>query len=111
MPPKDERAEFDSSSTINVIRVCTNNQGGLLDTPGLVTAACGNVLDKVRCDDTRVTCHDTLVQWDAVWREKEGDLATLYKQPGTDGAVYGDLAACRHPVPPGQDRNTVDNRQ
>ena len=48
MSPKDERAEFDSSSTINVIRVCTNNQGGLLDTPGLVTAACGNVLDKVR---------------------------------------------------------------
>ena len=51
------------------------------------------------------------VQWDAVWREKEGDLATLYKQPGTDGAVYGDLAACRHPVPPGQHRNTVGNRQ
>ena len=51
------------------------------------------------------------VQWDAVWREKEGDLATLYKQPGTDGAVYGDLAACRHPVPPGQHRKTVGNRQ
>ena len=43
----------------------------MLDNPGLVTQACGNVLDK----------------WDGVWREKEADLANTYRLPGSEGAA------------------------
>ena len=60
---KDERAEFDSSGSLATMRVCTSSQGGLLDNPGLVTAGCGNVLDK----------------WDQVWREKTGGLEASYR--------------------------------
>ena len=61
---KDERAEFESSGCLVTMRVCTSSQGGLLDNPGLVTAGCGNVLDK----------------WDQVWTEKSGGLEASYRQ-------------------------------
>ena len=83
---KAERSDFDASGTLNVIRVCTSNQGGLLDNPGLVTQACGNVLDK----------------WDQVWREKEGDLICSNSVVGSDGAAYSDIQPCELPVPPGE---------
>ena len=63
---KDERAEFESTGCLVTMRVCTSSQGGLLDNPGLVTAGCGNVLDK----------------WDQVWREKAGVLEVSYRQGG-----------------------------
>ena len=55
----------------------------MLDNPGLVTQACGNVLDK----------------WDGVWREKEADLAATYSVPGSQGAVLADIEPCRKPKP------------
>ena len=55
----------------------------MLDNPGLVTQACGNVLDK----------------WDGVWREKEADLANTYRVPGSEGAVLADIDPCRKPKP------------
>ena len=84
---KDERAEFDSSGVLATIRLCTSNMGGMLDNPGLVTQACGNVLDK----------------WDQVWSEKEGDLGVTNKEHGSDGAAYGDILPCRLPKPPGEE--------
>lgn len=53
----------------------------MLDNPGLVTQACGNVLDK----------------WDGVWREKEADLATTYREAGSQGSVLADMEPCRKP--------------
>ena len=82
---KDERADFDTNGTLEVIRVCPSSHGGLLDNPGLVTKGCGNVLDK----------------WDQVWREKEGDLACTNREDGTPGASYGDIVPCFRPKPPG----------
>ena len=54
-----------------------------MDNPGLVTQACGNVLDK----------------WDGVWRQKEADLTASYTVPGSQGAVLSNIEPCRKPKP------------
>ena len=59
----------------------------MLDNPGLVTQACGNVLDK----------------WDQVWREKEGDLASTNRDMGSEGLAYGEILPCSLPIPPSED--------
>ena len=73
----------------------SNFQGGLLDNPGLVTAGCGNVLDK----------------WEQVWREKAGGLEAAYREEGSEGALYGDILPCDRPklLPPDTEE-THDNQ-
>ena len=68
---KDERSELETGGSLATLRVCTNSQGGLLDNPGLVTAGCGNVLDK-----WDQVCGNVLWQCGNVMRQCPGQMGS-----------------------------------